>query len=113
MAISVSIKKRTGLTPTGRAVVADVTFDSSYPAGGEPYTAAMFGLSKIDMMLVSGGALASSTTGLLCFADHTNSKLMLFGMAAAAGVGTALTETNTANQSATVVRVLAYELPQV
>ena len=113
MAISVSIKKRTGLTPTGRAVVADVTFDSGYPAGGEPYTAAMFGLSKIDFMLVSGGAYASATEALLCYADHTNSKLVLYGMAAAAGVGTALKETNTANQSATVVRVMAYELPHV
>lgn len=112
MAISVSIKKRTGLTPTGRAVVADVTFDATYPAGGEPYTAAMFGLSKIDLM-VSQPALATSTTAWLCMADHTNSKLMLFGMAAAAGVGTALTENNTANQSATVVRVIAYELPNV
>lgn len=113
MAISVSIKKRTGLTPTGRAVVADVTFDSSYPAGGEPYTAAMFGLSRIDLMLVSGVALVSSTTANVCYADHTNSKLMLLGMAAAAGVGTPLTETNTVNQSATVVRVIAYELPNV
>jgi len=112
MAIAVSIVKRSGLVPSGRAVVADVTFDSSYPAGGEPYTAAMFGLTRIDQMQTAP-ALASSTTGLLCLADHTNSKLMLFGMAAAAGVGTALTETNTANQSATTCRVVAYELPHV
>lgn len=112
MAISVSIVKRTGLTPTGRAVVADVTFDSTYPAGGEPYTAAMFGLDKVDF-LATEAAKATSTTAWLCLADHTNAKLMLFGMAAAAGVGTALTENNTANQSATVVRVLVYELPHV
>ena len=112
MALTVAIVKRSGLTPTGRAVVADVTFDSGYPAGGEPYTAAMFGLTKIDQ-LQPAPALASSTTGLLCLADHVNSKLMLFGMAAAAGVGTALTETNTANQAATTCRVVAYELPNV
>lgn len=111
MAISVSIVKKTGLTPTGRAVVADVTFDSSYPATGEPYTPAMFGLRSVDL-LQTAPAKASSTTAWLCLADHAAAKLMLFGMAAAAGVGTALTENNTANQSATVVRVIAYELPQ-
>jgi hypothetical protein len=112
MALTVAVVKRTGITPTGRTVVADVTFDSGYPAGGEPFTAAEFGLNKIDHM-ESGAALASSTTGLLCFPNLATSKLMLFGMAAAAGVGTALTETNTANQSATVVRLLAYELPNI
>ena len=112
MAITVAIVKRSGLLPSGRAVVADVTFDSSYPAGGEPYTAAMFGLAKIDF-LQTQAALVSSTTAGVCLADHTNLKLMLFGMAAAAGVGTPLTETNTVNQSATVVRVIAYELPHV
>jgi len=112
MAIAVSIVKRTGITPTGRTVLADVTFDSSYPAGGEPYTPAMFGLDNIDFMQTEG-AFGSSTTAWLCRADHANKKLQLYGMAAAAGVGTALTENNTANQAATVVRVLAYELPNV
>ena len=112
MALTVSIVKRTGLTTTGRTVVADVTFDSGYPAGGEPYTAAEFGLNKIDHM-TSGPALASSTTGLLCLPNLATSKLMLFGMAAAAGVGTALTETNVANQSATTARIIAFELPHV
>lgn len=111
MAISVAIKKRTGIAPTGRQVLADVTFDSSYPAGGEPYTPAMFGLRTIDFMLVSGVALASSTTANACYADHTNSKLMLFSSNGAAPA--ALLETSTANQSATVVRVLAFELPHV
>lgn len=112
MAISVSIVKRSGTVPAGRAVIADVTFDATYPAGGEPYTAANFGLDKVDFMACEP-AFGSSTTAWLCRADHANSKLMLYGMAAAAGVGTALTENNTANQSATVVRVMAYELPHV
>lgn len=110
MALTVAPVKRTGVTPTGRCVVADVTFDSSYPAGGEPFTPSMFGLDRIDL-LTCEPAKATSTTAWLCMADHANAKLMLFGMAAAAGVGTALTENNTVNQSATVVRVMAYELP--
>ncbi len=112
MALSVSIIKRTGLFETGRAVIADVTFDSTYPAGGEPYTPAMFGLNSVDF-LACEPALGSSTTAWLCRADQANSKLMLFGMAAAAGVGTPLTENSTANQAATVVRVMACELPHI
>jgi hypothetical protein len=110
MALTVAIVKRSGLTPTGRAVVADVTFDSSYPAGGEPYTAAMFGLSKIDY-LQCGPALGSATTAYLALADHTNSKLMLFNSNGAAPA--ALLETSTVGQQATVARVIAYELPHV
>lgn len=113
MAISVAIRKRTGLTPTGRTVIADVTFDATYPAGGEPYTAADFGMKSVDFVECQA-AKATSTTAWLCLADHTASKLMLFGMAAAAGVGTALTENNTANQSATVVRVkVTGDLPNI
>lgn len=109
MAISVSIVKRSGILPAGRAVIADVTFDSSYPAGGEPYTPAMFGLNSVDL-LVAAPAKGSATTAYACMADHTNSKLMLFGQTAATS---ALVETATANQSATVARVIAYELTNI
>lgn len=108
MAISVAIVKRSaGIVPSGRAVVADVTFDSTYPAGGEPYTPAMFGLNTIDFMQVET-ARASSTTALLCRADQANSKLMLFSSNGAAPA--AFLETSTVDQSLTTVRVLAYEL---
>lgn len=110
MALSVSVVKRSGLTPAGRAVVADVTFDSSYPAGGEPYTAAMFGLNSVDF-LACEPALGSATTAYVCRADQANSKLQLFNSNGAAPA--ALLETSTANQSATVVRVMAFELPHI
>ena len=108
MAIAVSIVKRTGITPTGRAVVADVTFDGSYPANGEPYTPAMFGLDRIDFMIAEA-AFATATTAYLVKADHANSKLQLYNSNGAAPA--ALIETATANQAATVARVLAFELP--
>jgi hypothetical protein len=110
MAISVSIVKRSGMLPTGRAVVADVTFDGTYPAGGEPYTAAMFGLNKVDFLQAQAG-LGSATTAYVCMANHTTSKLMLFNSNGAAPA--ALLETGTADQSATVARVIAYELTHV
>ena len=110
MAISVVIKKRSGIVPTGLAVVADVTFDTAYPATGEPYTPAMFGLSSIDFMMCEA-AKGSATTAYVCLADHTASTLMLFNSNGAAPA--ALLETSTANQSATVVRVMAIELPNI
>ena len=108
MALSVSIVKRTGLTPAGRCVVADVTFDNAYGAGGTAYTAAMFGLNSVDLVLCEI-ALGSATTAYACRADHANKKLQLFNSNGAAPA--ALLETATANQSSTVVRVMAYELP--
>lgn len=110
MAIAVSVVKRTGITPTGQAVVADVTFDSTYPAGGEPYTAAMFGLPSADFVHCET-ARGSATTGYACRADHTNSKLLLYNSNGAAPA--ALLETATTDQSGTTVRVLVYSLPNV
>jgi hypothetical protein len=110
MALTVSLVKKTGLTPTGRAVVADVTFDNSYSAGGTAYTPAMFGLNNVDFLHCEA-ALGSSTTAYVARADHANKKIQLFNSNGAAPA--ALLETGTANQSATVVRVIAYELPNL
>ena len=110
MALSVALVKRSGIVPTGRCVIADVTFDSAYPAGGEPYTPAMFGLDRIDFIACEP-ATGSATTAYVAKADHAAAKLMLFNSNGAAPA--ALLETATANQSATVVRVMAFELPNL
>ena len=110
MAIGVAIVKRSGITPAGRVVIADVTFDSAYPAGGEPYTPADFGLNTVDLLHCEA-AFGSSTTAYVVRADHANKKLMLFNSNGAAPA--ALLETATTNQAATVVRVMAFELPHV
>ena len=110
MALSVSVVKKSGLTPAGQAVIADVTFDSVYPAGGEAYTPAMFGLSRVDFIACEA-AKGSATTAYVARADHANSKLLLYNSNGVAPA--ALLETATADQSATVVRVMAFELPHV
>jgi hypothetical protein len=110
MALSVSIVKKTGIVPTGRCVIADVTFDSAYPAGGEPYTPAMFGLDKVDFIACEA-AFGSATTAYVCRADHSAAKLLLYNSNGAAPA--ALLETATANQASTVVRVMAFELPNL
>lgn len=55
MAVSVSVPTK-GLDVFGkqRVRIGTVTFDSSYPTGGESVTAASFGLSEIHKLLVIG-----------------------------------------------------------
>ncbi len=71
MAASVSVKKRDKLG-SGYNVVADVTFDSSYPTGGEALTAQQFGLSVLNFVLPSPAG------GYIFEFDHTNKKLKAF-----------------------------------
>ena len=60
--------------------VYDVTFDSSYPTGGESLTASDVNLRKIEQLIVHGPATATrgGTTGVLATYDYTNSKLQAF-----------------------------------
>lgn len=68
-------------------VAVDVTFDSSYPTGGESLTPADLGLLNIDFALVDVGAAAAGTSGVVVKYDRTNSKLQAF-QAPAAGTHT-------------------------
>ena len=52
--------------------IADVTFDTSYPTGGEALTPNQFGLNVIDFML------PSPTAGYIFQFDHANKKLKAF-----------------------------------
>lgn len=54
-----------------RKVYADVTFDSSYPTGGEPVTAGDFGLQEIEELSPMG----TTTNGYLVAYDRVNKKL--------------------------------------
>lgn len=71
MPASVTIKKR-GKFGNGFVVVADVTFDDSYPTGGEALTAQQFGLTVLDFVL------PSPASGYLFEFDHANKKLKAF-----------------------------------
>lgn len=76
----------------------DVTFDSSYPAGGETYTAGLFGLARIEHL-----EIASGDGGYVVQDDATNSKLQVYEAGADGG---ALDE-STGDLSAVTVRVIA------
>lgn len=71
MSASVTIKKR-GKFGNGFIVIADVTFDSSYPTNGEALTAQQFGLAALDFVL------PSPASGYIFEFDHANSKLKAF-----------------------------------
>ena len=104
-AVTVAIKKRTGYSPVGKVVIADVTFSGTYAAGGDTYTASQFEMKTIDAIVDMGAAAGSTTTGYLLSPDLANSKLRLLGGAAS---GVALAETATAGQTGTVQRVLVF-----
>jgi hypothetical protein len=71
LAASVAILKREKLGNMIN-VVADVTFDASYPTGGEALTAQQFGLSVLNFVLPSPAA------GYVFEFDHANKKIKAF-----------------------------------
>jgi hypothetical protein len=95
--------RRTTYGSAGKLTLTDITFSSSYAAGGDTYTNAQFGFNVIDAIIDQGAAVASSTTGYLAAPDLTNKKIRLLGGAAS---GVALAESGTAGQSSTVLRAL-------
>ena len=64
---------RTSVMGDRRAFVGQITFDSSYPTGGEVLTAAEVGLTRITHVDVA----AKGGTETVVW-DHVNSKLQIF-----------------------------------
>jgi hypothetical protein len=102
-AVTVVIRARNPLGGVAKSVVADVTFSSSYAAGGDTFTPSQFGMNTI-LQIDTNSASASATTGYMVMPDLVNNKLKLMGSNGAAPA--AFAETSTANQSATVARVV-------
>ena len=81
-------------------VAATVTFDSSYPTGGEAITPANFGLfSHIDWVLTNKPDVATKEV----WWDRANSKLMILAEDAVSGIEAQAG--NTSDQSAVDVEV--------
>jgi len=102
-AVTVAIRKRTGIGVVGKMVIADVTFSGTYSAGGDTYTNSQFEMNTIDAIIDMGASVASATTGFVLAPDLANKKLRLLGGAAS---GVALAESGVAGQTGTVQRVL-------
>lgn len=107
MALSLT-KIKSDVWGTSRMNVWDVTFDNSYPTGGEPLTVADLGMSTqlfAVQCYVKGNLAAYEVTY-----DHTNSKLKVSGVEQDADAATTEPfdeENNTADLSSLVVRVMA------
>jgi hypothetical protein len=62
-----------------RMRVFDVTFDASYPTGGEPLTAANVGLKKIEQAIPHGSARnTAGTLSVKVAYDYTTQKLFAY-----------------------------------
>lgn len=87
--------------------VRTITFDSSYPTGGEALTASTLGFRKVEEVRPHG--VFRNTDGTLAVPvsyDHTNSKLLAYQYnGASAGVAQLLEVANTTDLSAFSGRV--------
>lgn len=61
-----------------RVKVRTITFDSSYPTGGEALAAADVGLRKIHAVIPCGPAIDSNSTAVIVRWNATTNKLMAF-----------------------------------
>lgn len=112
---TVSVKRRTGLAPVGKCVIADVTLSNSYADGGDTVQLSDLGLTTIDALVLSGNAAVpaagADVTGRVLVVIHgaaatDNPKIAVYEQGAAAGP---LTEdAATTNNSTVTVRAIAY-----
>lgn len=85
MALSFAVRANYKLGNRTQKVV-DVTFDNSYPTGGEAVTAANFGLRKIDNIICNPALSSDKTTAVMVGFDATNSKLVTYESGASGAV---------------------------
>jgi hypothetical protein len=84
-----------------RTIVRDVTFDSSYPEGGEVLSAARLGLTHIDVVESCDIVAVDGTVNVANASyDETNAKLQLFDETPSEVAGEA-------NVEGVVVRIVA------
>ena len=91
----------TGVPGNIKYVIKDITFDDSYPTGGESYTATQMGLEELYIVLIS-----QKSDGYVVQYDYTNEKFEIYE---AGADGAALDELgNTADASGIAIRIIAY-----
>lgn len=104
MAVVVALLKR-AKNLTLHQNIAEVTFDNSYPTGGEPVTPAQFGVRSIDMMLITNNG------GYIFEYDHVNNKIKAYNSTTGVALASPGSEVVAAtNLSAVVLRALVIGL---
>lgn len=107
MALSVSIIKSNSVG-VQRMTLATVTFDSSYPTGGEALVAADFGLTKIEAVIPAGPARSSTPEALPVSFDAANDKLLAFRVDQADDVFEQVPDTTNLSAYSVVLMALGY-----
>lgn len=105
--ITVTQVERRTVLGDRRAVVASLSATDNYETGGFVLTPAMFGLQRIDILIMDPvWAAPAGATGVVPKFDYTNNKLQCFEGSAA---GTALSEKTNAEAmpASATLRVIA------
>lgn len=91
-----------------RVKVSNVTFDNSYPTGGEPLTAAQLGLTTILSVICEQGVTATRTTAITAYYDVAASKLVAYRIDGSPAGQAAIPEVaSTTDLSTFTVRLIA------
>lgn len=77
MAVSATINDQT-VWGDKRVTFTSVTFDNSYPTGGEPITAAQLGLSRVDFALCNIKAVGGTVNVANAYFDQANMKIKIY-----------------------------------
>ena len=75
LALAITVIKRPAMS-AGKSVVATITFDTSYDAGGESLTAADLGMLNVEWLVAEQKGAASRIIEY----DHANAKLKLYAL---------------------------------
>lgn len=90
-----------GVSGNIKYVIKDITFDDSYPTGGEGLSATQLGLEEVYIVLIS-----QKSDGYVVQYDYSNEKLEIYE---AGADGAALDELgDTADASGIGIRLIAY-----
>jgi hypothetical protein len=103
-----TIKKRTGVTPAGVAIVADLALSATYATGGDTVPLSLFGVPTIDAIIFCGGATTPgghALEAIYAASPATAPKIR------ARDVATGAELTNGNDFSAQSVRVIVYSTP--
>ncbi len=103
---AVSIKKRSGLGPTGQVRIVDISLSASYATGGDTLTPGSCDLTTIDAVVLTG---ASPTSGVVLAVAHgATTKIKAHQDNAVAGASPLGEVAAASNQSTHTVRAVVY-----
>lgn len=105
---TVSIKRRTGLAPAGKCVIADITLSASYAAGGDTVLLADLGLTTLDALVLSGSNGGYTMEVVHGATPTTAPKIKVYEDKAVAASTPLSEEAAATNLSAITVRAVVY-----